>query len=90
MPDFSSFSPWDDLVMPIFLGVGITIVTWGPIIALVVALFFGVMSGPAVPGMVPGHGMAAAGENSVPTPEELKPLTDPNADRRSWKKRTGN
>ncbi|HEX6728600.1 MAG TPA: hypothetical protein VF074_01250 [Pyrinomonadaceae bacterium] len=80
MPDFSSFSLWDDLVMPIFLGVGITIVTWGPIIALVVALFFGVMSGPGVPGMVPGQGMAAAGENSGPTPEELKPLTDPNAD----------
>ena len=26
--------------------------------------------------------MAAAGENSVPTPEELKPLTDPNADQK--------
>jgi Protein of unknown function (DUF4013) len=46
MPDFSEFSPWDDLVMPLFLGIGITIVTWGPMIALVVALLFGVMSGP--------------------------------------------
>lgn len=80
MPDFSSFSPWDDLVMPIFLGVGITIVTWGPIIALVVALFLGVMSGPGVPGMLPGQEMAAAAESSGPTQEDLEVLTDPNAD----------
>jgi hypothetical protein len=45
MPDFSSFSPWDDLVLPIFLGIGITIVTWGPIIALTALLLFGVLSG---------------------------------------------
>jgi Protein of unknown function (DUF4013) len=80
MPDFSSFSMWDDVVMPIFLGVGITIVTWGPIIALVIALFFGVMSGPGMPSVLPGQEMAAAAESSGPTAEDLDVLTDPNAD----------
>jgi len=47
-------------------------------IALVVALLFGVMSGPGAPKIVPGQEMAA--QNSGPTPEELEPLTDPNAD----------
>jgi Protein of unknown function (DUF4013) len=80
MPDFSSFSMWDDLVMPIFLGVGITIVTWGPIIALVIALLFGVLGGPTFPGMLPGQDMAASAESSAPTAEDLDVLTDPNAD----------
>lgn len=78
MPDFSAFSLWDDLVVPIFLGVGITIVTWGPIIALVIALLFGVLQGPALPGMVPGGTVVA--QDSGPTPDELDALTDPNAD----------
>src|SRR6185369_9566806 len=41
MPDFSTFSLWDDLVVPIFLGVGIMIVPWGPVMVLVFALIFG-------------------------------------------------
>ncbi|MGB7926344.1 MAG: B-box zinc finger protein [Pyrinomonadaceae bacterium] len=48
MPDFSSFSWWDDLFMPGLLGVGITIVTAGPMIVLLVAVWFGVLS-PASP-----------------------------------------
>lgn len=80
MPDFSSFSMWDDVVMPVFLGIGIMIVTWGPIIALVIALFFGVMRGPGLPNVVPGQAMAANAESSGPTPDELEALTDPNAD----------
>jgi uncharacterized membrane protein (DUF106 family) len=43
MPDFSSFSWWDDLFMPGLLGVGITIVTAGPMILLILALWFGVI-----------------------------------------------
>lgn len=73
MPDFGEFSLWDDLVVPIFLGVGITIVSWGPVIVLVAALVFGVLnSGPKV--LTPG-----ATENT-PTAADLAPLTDPNAD----------
>jgi hypothetical protein len=45
MPDFSAFSFWDDVIVPFFLGVGITIVTVGPVILLVVALLFGWFGG---------------------------------------------
>jgi hypothetical protein len=75
MPDFSSFSIWDDLVVPVFLGVGIMIVSWGPIIALVFALIFGVVSGGGAASM--GHGDQASESISA---EELSVLTDPNAD----------
>ena len=78
MPDFSAFEIWDDLVVPIFLGLGITIVTWGPLIVLVLALFFGVLNG----------GSKVTALNSPPaesaqqtiTPADLAPLSDPNAD----------
>lgn len=80
MPDFSEFSLWDDLVVPIFLGIGITIVTWGPVIVLVLALFFGVMnSGPTVSPLSPGQ--AETAESSTgPNQEDLAVLTDPDAD----------
>ena len=42
MPDFSSAN-WDDFTTPGFLGVGILLVTWGPMIALVLALTFGMI-----------------------------------------------
>jgi hypothetical protein len=41
MPDFGDFSFWDDVILPLFLGLGITLVTVGPTILLVVALLFG-------------------------------------------------
>ncbi|HYP54371.1 MAG TPA: hypothetical protein VEQ42_12560, partial [Pyrinomonadaceae bacterium] len=41
LPDFSEMSIWDDIVVPIFLGLGVTIVTIGPTVLLVVALLFG-------------------------------------------------
>ncbi|HEV7744262.1 MAG TPA: hypothetical protein VGO56_04620 [Pyrinomonadaceae bacterium] len=37
LPDFSEFSLWDDLAVPFVLGIGITVVTWGPIVVLVIA-----------------------------------------------------
>ncbi|MGA9993924.1 MAG: hypothetical protein WBP93_00855 [Pyrinomonadaceae bacterium] len=43
MPDFSSFSLWDDLCVPLGLGIGITIVSWGPAIVLAVVLLFSVL-----------------------------------------------
>ena len=79
MPDFSDFSLWDDLVLPVFLGVGIMIVSWGPVIALVVALVFGVMSGAGVRASSLVGGNHAA-EATGPTAEDLDVLTDPNAD----------
>jgi hypothetical protein len=75
MPDFSEFSLWDDLVVPIFLGVGITIVSWGPVIVLLLALFFGVLSaGPRT--LSPSADQTQA----APTAADLAPLTDPEAD----------
>ena len=75
MPDFSAFSLWDDLVVPIFLGIGIMIVTWGPMIALLLALIFGAISAGVKPPSLIG---------STPVVESSKPdlsvLTDPNAD----------
>ncbi len=79
MPDFSAFSLWDDLVVPIILGVGITIVTWGPTIVLTIALIIGVVSkGPSLSPLQGGD--IGTAQPLGPTPEELAPLTDPNAD----------
>ena len=72
MPDFSAFSLWDDLVVPVFLGIGIMIVSWGPVIALVLALIFGVLSGKVASPVTP-H----VAESNAP---DIKVLMDPNAD----------
>ncbi len=77
MPDFSSFSLWDDLVVPAFLGVGIMIVTWGPVMVLVFALIFGVIKSGGVE-----HATLVDGGHSSESlnHEYLDALTDPNAD----------
>lgn len=76
MPDFSAFSFWDDLVVPVFLGLGIMIVSWGPVIALVFALVFGVVSGGI------GSTNAVHGDQATETlnSDDLSTLNDPNAD----------
>src|SRR6185503_13233762 len=76
MPDFSAFSLWDDLVVPVFLGLGIMIVSWGPVIALVIALMFGVVGGVKSSSMGANH----AANSTGPTQEDLAVLTDPEAD----------
>src|ERR1051326_2356502 len=56
MPDFAEFSIWDDVVRPAFLGLGVTLVTLGPILLLVAALVFGWVGGgarPQVPDLTP-------------------------------------
>ncbi|MGH9944648.1 MAG: hypothetical protein ACRD9R_20060, partial [Pyrinomonadaceae bacterium] len=88
LPDFSSFSMWDDLVCPLFLGLGITIVTMGPTVVLVCALLFGWLS-PAAPAM-PSAADAAPGEQTIigqnpqtqVTEAELDALLDPDGDPR--------
>lgn len=76
MPDFSEFSLWDDLAVPIGLGVGITVVTWGPMIALILVLVlgFGAVRSPL------GVSPPAAAQSSGLTKEDLSTLADPNAD----------
>ena len=79
MPDFSAFSLWDDLVVPLFLGIGIMIVSWGPVIALVIALMFGVLSG-SVDAQSSPLGAGHAAESTGPTQEDLSVLMDPEGD----------
>ena len=76
MPDFSSFSLWDDLAIPLFLGIEIIIVSWGPLIVLVFALIFGAISGRGGEHTSLVHGDKA----SEISPEDFKVLNDPNAD----------
>lgn len=78
MPDFSEFSFLDDLVIPVFLGAGIMIVTWGPVIVLFIALLFGVLSGPGR--SILGVPAAESAQQSALSPDDLAVLTDPNAD----------
>ena len=76
MPDWSSFSLWDDLVVPLFLGLGIMIVSWGPLIVLVFALIFGVLSGGVGASSIAVDDHAAESLSQ----EDLSVLTDPEAD----------
>jgi len=77
MPDFSEFSGWDDLFLPGFMGLGVTIVSWGPLIVLVFALIFGGLSGDHTKSSSFGGGDEVA--ESIKS-EDLAVLTDPNAD----------
>jgi hypothetical protein len=77
MPDFSEFSMWDDVAVPFALGIGITIVTWGPTIVLVIALLFGVFSGSA---LSPSQLVQPAEPQAAADQKDLSVLMDPNAD----------
>jgi hypothetical protein len=80
MRDFSDFSLWDDLVCPIFLGVGIVVVTYGPLIVLLLALIFGIVhrglpSLAGMPSAESGSGAPPGGEaGSAPAAENGGPL----------------
>jgi len=77
MPDFSEFSVWDDVAVPIALGIGITIVTWGPAIVLILALVFGVVS--SSPSSESALQPAVANSEQL-NEDDLDTLLDPNAD----------
>lgn len=51
MPDFGDFSVWDDVVRPASLGLGVVLVTLGPVLLLVFALAHGWLGGAARPQM---------------------------------------
>src|SRR6266436_1445155 len=48
LPDFSAFDLWDDFFRPLFLGLGIVIVTLGPMIVLTLFIVSYVFRAPAV------------------------------------------
>ncbi len=79
MPDFSAFSLWDDLIVPIFLGVGITIVSWGPVVVLLFALLFGAIHTGAA-SVNPMGQIEQTHEQERLSHEDLSVLMDPNAD----------
>jgi hypothetical protein len=78
MPDFSAFSFWDDLIVPIFLGIGITIVSWGPVIVLVLALVFGAIHNGAA--TINPTGQLETTQHEGLKNEDLEVLVDPEAD----------
>lgn len=78
MPDFSAFSFWDDLIVPIFLGIGITIVSWGPVIVLVLALVFGAIHNGAA--AINPTGQIETTQHEGLKNEDLEVLVDPEAD----------
>jgi hypothetical protein len=77
MPDFSAFNLWDDFAVPLGLGTGIVIVTWGPMIVLIIALVFGVANSVRKPSLGP---TAETAETTPIKDEDLKTLMDPEAD----------
>ena len=79
MPDFSQFSFFEDVVQPFFLSIGITIVSWGPVLLLLMVLVLGVISsGP--PATLSPTGQLHAAEHEGPTEEDIGVLMDPDAD----------
>lgn len=74
MPDLSAFSWWDDVFMPGVLGIGITIVTIGPMIVLVLAIWFGLL-GPSMPVSNPAQARAEQ-EQSQLTHEDMEELVN--------------
>ena len=80
MPDFSEFSMMDDVAVPISLGIGITIVSWGPTIVLLLVLFFGLFGGATAPQSPLALAPPGQNESSSADPKDLSPLLDPNAD----------
>jgi B-box zinc finger len=62
LPDFSEFSIWDDMIVPYFIGWGVTLVTLGPVILLMGVLLFGLLGGaakPPDPQPQPSHALTA-------------------------------
>jgi hypothetical protein len=77
LPDFSSFSWWDDVFIPGLLGIGITIVTIGPTIVLLIAIWFGLLSGPGSMSSDPALMQGDEQEQSQLTAEDMQELMNP-------------
>lgn len=75
LPDFTSWSLWDDVAVPFFLGLGVTIVTIGPAIVLFLALLFGIING----GPSPAARQAAMQREADEYSETVAKMMDPDA-----------
>jgi uncharacterized membrane protein len=70
LPDFSEFSFWDDVLVPCFLGLGVTLVTLGPILLLLAVLVFGWLGGATKPKAV------TAAQQQAINSEDMRVLVD--------------
>ena len=77
MPDLTASSFWEDRFLTASLGLGITIISWGPLIVLILALTFGVISRGGIPASAFGGNDHAAQSLQ---PDDLPVLVDPEAD----------
>ncbi|MCZ2392067.1 MAG: hypothetical protein LC113_13455 [Acidobacteria bacterium] len=67
MPSFEDFSVWEDILRPFFLSVAAYLVSFGPLIAMMVVLVFFVL-GAMKDGVIPGQTVA---ESAIPAASEL-------------------
>jgi hypothetical protein len=69
MPDFSEFNLWDDLVVRVFLAIGIFLVTWGPTVLLLLIFVFGVVKTAPIGAFAPHHSEPPAYSQTQPGAE---------------------
>ena len=70
LPDFSEFSFWDDVVLPCFLGLGVTLVSLGPMLLLLLVLVLGWVGGVTQPSAI-----EEAQKQQTITAEDMKILS---------------
>lgn len=66
-PSFEDFSVWDDILRPFFLSIAAYVVSFGPLIAMMIVLVFFVI-GAVKEGVIPGQSLA---QNEIPVASEL-------------------
>jgi hypothetical protein len=87
LPEMDSFSFYEDVVRPLFLSIGIFIITLGPMIVLILAVWFGFFSGsskapitpsPMSPAQMQPAPAAAAEKSEEFTDEDMDALIEGN------------
>lgn len=76
LPDFADFSFWDDVLVPCFLGLGVTIATLGPIIVLFIALLFGWFGGAQANPFAPTSPLLAEQQQKVVGRDDMGALVN--------------
>lgn len=77
LPEFDTFSFYDDVVRPLFLSIGIFIITLGPMLVLIIAVWFGFFSGSDSPKPVPMNpAQMQPGAAAPATPQNPEEFTD--------------
>lgn len=76
LPEFDGLSWWEHVIRPLFLSIGITIITFGPLIVLVIAFWYGMLSGSGQSPRHPVQMQPPVAEQPEMTKEELEALVD--------------